>query len=392
VLEQIFGIENVSPAVSGRSEQWAEQRYADYPVIAGHFHSPIPRNGARRQRARVTILRDPIDRAISEYYYYRNDVQRVEWNKLAILAKDHDLYGYIKILEAKRDVAISNFYSRRFASQLSRQLWSEDKIFRLARAALVNYDFVGIQEQFVDSVDLFCCRFGLPPVLETPRVNVTSSRKRLQDIDSKTRDHLVGMNRLDIELYDYALENFQTEKRRILHQFAGGGGIKTSLAEIENYARNRTAARTHSESFGDRSVEFCQATIIGQVSGSHVVRPGEDIEIRLTLAAHRDVSDLTVGFEISDELGEIVFGTNTFLLGKSRSVLNGGRYEIVFSFPANLRHGLYSVGAALHTGPTHEDCCFHWCDTLCSFEVVDSTAADFVGYCRLAPIVQWSST
>ena len=157
------------------------------------------------------------------------------------------------------------------------------------------------------------------------------------------------------------------------------------------FARKREATRNQSESFGDRSVEVCEAIIIGQHSGSHVVRPGEHTEIRLTLAAHRDVSDLTVGFEISDELGEIVFGTNTFLLGKSQSVSTGERYEIVFSFPANLKHGQYSVGAALHTGSTHEDCCFRWCDTLCAFEVVDSTAADFVGYCRLTPEVQWSS-
>lgn len=389
VLEQIFGIESVAPAVSGRSELWAEQRYADYAVITGHFHSPIPLNGARRERARVTILRDPIDRAISEYYYYRNDVQRVEWNKLAVLAKDHDLYGYIKILEANRDMAISNFYSRRFASQISRQLWSDSKILGLAKTSLDRYDFVGIQEQFVDSVDLFCCRFGLPPVPDTPRVNVTSSRARLQDVDRKTREQLIRMNRLDIELYDYALDKFQAEKRRIFHQLAGCGAIKMSLAEIEIIAGNRESTRKHSESFGDRSVEFCEARIIGRHSGSHVVQPGEHTEIRLTLAAHRDVSDLTVGFEISDELGEVVFGTNTFLLGKSRSVSNGGRYEIVFSFPANLKHGQYSLGAALHTGSTHEDCCFHWCDSLCAFEVVDSMAADFVGYCRLVPDVSW---
>jgi len=391
VLEQIFGVENISPAVSGRSELWAEQKYADYPVITGHFHSPIPMGGAHRERARITILRDPIDRAISEYYYYRYDVQRVEWNKLAVLAKDYDLYGYIKILEANRDAAISNCYSRRFASQLSRQLWSEDKILRLAKAALDRYDFVGLQEQFVDSVDMFCCKFGLPPVPDIPRVNATSSRQRLQEIDSKTHKHLVRMNRLDTELYNYALQRFQEEKRRIFHRFAGRGNIRNSLREIMEWAERREAGKRHSESFGTRMVEIVKSRIAGVDSGSNVIRPGEKTEVQLTLLTHTDVPDLTVGFEIVDELGEIVFGTNTFLLKKSQAVQKDNCYDIVFSFAANLKHGGYAVGAMVHTGATHEDCCFHWCDSLCSFEVVDSIASDFVGYCRLVPEVRWSA-
>src|SRR5207253_2825369 len=156
VLETIFGPKNVSPWVSGRSEAWAAQRYADYRVITGHFHSPIPGHGTANDRARITILREPIERLVSEYYYYRNDVGRVEWNKLAVLAKDHDLFGYAESLAARRDAAISNFYSRRFASQLSRLLWSDRKVLSLAKEALSRYAFVGIQEQFVDSVDVFC--------------------------------------------------------------------------------------------------------------------------------------------------------------------------------------------------------------------------------------------
>jgi hypothetical protein len=390
VLEQIFGVQNISPAVSGRSELWAEQRYSDYTVINGHFHSPIPITGGRRERARITMLRDPIDRAVSEYYYYRNDVARVEWNKLAVLAKDHDLYGYVKLLEANRDAAISNLYARRFASQLSRQLWSEKKILALAKAALDRYDFVGIQEQFVDSVDMFCCQFGLPPVTDTPRINTTSSREKLENLDRRTREQLVRMNRLDIELYNYALARFQKEKRRIFHRGAGRGTIKTSLHEIRDWAESREASKKSSESFGTRTVEIVDSRIVGVVSGSNVLRPGEQVEVHLALMAHGDVPDLTVGFEISDELGEIVFGTNTFLHGKALSVSSGRRYEIVFAFPANLKHGRYSVGAALHTGSTHEDCCFHWCDTLCTFDVVDSAAADFVGYCRLVPEIRWS--
>jgi hypothetical protein len=391
VLEQIFGAENVSPAVSGRSELWAEQKYAGYRVITGHFHSPIPRGDRTNRRARITMLRHPVDRAISEYYYYRNDVERVEWNRLAILAKDHDLYCYAKLLEARKDMAISNFYSRRFASQLSRQLWGDRKVLQLAKAALARYDFVGIQENFVDSVDLFCCEFGLPPILETPRVNVTSSRTALQELDSTTYDQLVKMNRLDIELYEHALSRFQAKKRHVFHRLAGNGASEMSLSEVSEWAQSRELNNSRSESFGDLSVEICSTTVVGRISGTQIIRPGEYTAIRMTIEAHIEVPELTVGIEISDELGEIVFGTNTYLLGRCQPVSRGHRYEIAFSFVANLKHGQYFVGGALHTGATHEERCFHWCDRLTSFDVADDMASDFVGYCRLAPDITWST-
>jgi hypothetical protein len=389
VLEQIFGETNVSPWVSGRSELWAARRYADYPVISGHFHSPIPVNSSASGRTRITLLRHPIDRAVSEYYYYRNDVERVERNKLAILAKDYDLYEYAERLEKNRDAAISNFYSRRFASQLSRLLWSNKKVLALAKEALTRYAFVGIQEQFVDTVDVFCCRFGLPPLIELPRRNVTSSRVTVGDLDRRTREKLTDLNRLDLELYDYAANRFQSEKRKIIHQASGLAPVGAPVSQ-ENPPAPENGGNV-ADTFGDRTIEFCHASVTGHASGSNVVRPGEETVISLVVDAHDDVSDLTVGIEISDELGEIVFGTNTHRLGLSRPVSRGQRYTISFSFPANMKHGRYSVGAALHTGATHADRCFHWCDRLTAFDVADDASSGFVGYCRLVPSIEWSA-
>lgn len=387
VLENIFGERNVSPWVSGRSELWASERYADCTVVSGHFHSPIPTAGTAKGRARLTILREPIERLVSEYYFYRNDVGRDEWNKLAILAKDHDLDGYIETLAESRDSAICNFYSRRFASQLSRLLWSDRKVLSLAKEALSRYAFVGIQEQFVDSVDVFCCKFDLPPMVDLPRHNVTSSRAGACDLSRNTREKLTALNHLDLELYEYAVGRFQAEKRNIIHRASGRAATGAVIWQPEGAPA--TPADGVSDSFGDRAVEFRDASVAGSRSGKSVVRPGEDTVISLVLDAHEDVSELTVGIEISDELGEIVFGTNTHLRGQSRAVRRGERYDITFSFPANLKHGHYFVGAALHSGATHNDRCFHWCDRLTSFDIADDAASDFVGYCRLLPTIEW---
>jgi hypothetical protein len=392
VLEQIFGIENVSPAVSGRSESWAKQRFAGYRVINGHFHSAVPMRGMLDERVRITILRHPIDRIVSEYFYYRNDVERVSWNKLTILAKDHDLASYVSQLVTLRDGAISNRYCHHFASQLSRRWLSDARILSLAKQSLQRYDFVGIQELFVDSVDVFCCLFGLPHVPKIPLVNVTSSRAAASAIDPEARQMLLRANDLDVKLYEFALQLFQSRKRDVFRRASGGDALKVTMDEIDAWSHARSDTPEDSETFGDRSVEFLCVNMSGEQSGSRLIRPGETITISFDVAAHVDVAKLTVGIEIVDELGEIVFGTNTHLLEKSQAVCRGQRYHIAFSFPANLKHGHYRISAALHTGASHEDRCFHWCDPIASFEVSDDSASDFVGYCRLTPELAWSST
>jgi hypothetical protein len=48
------------------------------------------------------------------------------------------------------------------------------------------------------------------------------------------------------------------------------------------------------------------------------------------------------------------------------------------------------VSAALHTGSSHEECCFHWRDDAAIFDVASGFGTDFVGYCRLSPTVEWT--
>jgi hypothetical protein len=389
-FEQIFGPENVSPWISGRSELWAERRFSHFKMITGHFQSPVPMPATKHERVRITMLRDPIDRAVSEYFYYRNHVERIEWNKLAIFAKDHDLYTYVKLLDANRDAAVSNFYTRRFASQVSRALVSERRILSLAKQALAHYDFIGIQEQFADSVDMFCCRFELPLVPQLAQVNVTTSRAKLSELDARTREKLADMNRLDVELYEYAYQHLQDQKRAIFRTHAGKGMPKATPGDLDDWASARERAADSRESFGDRMVEISDASVIGSGSGTKSIRSGEETSICIGIVAHIDVPDLTVGIEISDELGEIVFGTNTYLMHDCRPVCAGHRYHLEFRFDANLMHGRYFVGASLHTGATHETRCFHWCERLTTFDVADEGSADFVGYCRLEPRLHWT--
>lgn len=390
ILEHLFGDSNVSPWVSGRPERWAASTYSKYRVISGHFTSPLPKGSYSRGRARITLLRNPIERILSEYFFYRNNPISAQGNRLVSLARENDLRTYVEFLAEKHDAAICNFYVRHFVRQISRRPLCDKTKLHFAKQALTRYDFVGIQEHFVDSVDMFCCQFALRPVVDVPRVNVTVSRRSAFEIDEQSRQRLTDLNRLDLELYDFAVQAFLAKKRAIFHKAAAG-----SATPMPGNGRQteppQTAQDPRPETFGNELVRIQSVSIAGVDPSTNAVRSGDNVTILIEVAADIDVPSLTVGLEISDEIGEIVYGTNTYVLRASQQVRSGRRYIVSFTFAANLRDGRYHVSVALHTGDSHEECCFHWRDEAASFCITTGFGTDFVGYCRLSPAVEWAS-
>src|SRR5579871_2749825 len=223
VLEQIFGRENVTPHLEGRSEIWAIQRFWTTRLISGHFLSLIPWDGRWSNRVRLTLLRHPIDRAISEYFYWRHHAgDGGVADKLGEWAQRYDIAEFFKARADSEEAGVVNFCAMHFASKVSRNLGDKQRTLALAMRSLDSYDFVGIYEHLRDSVDVFCCQFRLPPVEEIPRVNVTSSRIGVADLDSRSLDQIVAMNDLDMQLYDWARENFETKRQKLFRELVVG--------------------------------------------------------------------------------------------------------------------------------------------------------------------------
>jgi len=443
VFEEMFGPENVSPHIEGRSEIWAIQKYARFRMISGHFLSLLPGDDRSDGRVRLTMLRHPIDRAVSEYFYWRHHSFEGVDDKLAKWAQEYDICTFFRMRENSNETSVTNFYTKHFSTRISRQMPDAATIVSLAKESLSKYGFIGICEHMHDSVDIFCWQFKLPPVRKIPRVNVTSFRIDVGTLDSKTLSQLKEMNDLDLQLYDFALQIFEEKKRRMLlellrknsirerRRLAGKGTLpvlsgtrmrdaKLALRKPVRLASKAVAGLTHAlrrspdplplnrnadsgtgqsgglavrrkfESFGDRTIEIQDVRIVGAQSGISSVAPGELALLSIRIAAHIDEPNLTVGMEISDSYGEVVFGTNTYLHNRILPVVAGRDYELKFQFLANLNRGRYSIGATLHTGADHMQRCFHWCDNIAGFDVVQLGEPDFIGYCRLEPSIQWS--
>jgi hypothetical protein len=184
--------------LSGFSDDFIDK----YSVFAGHFglglHKYI------KNAKYITILRDPIDRIVSLYYYISENPNHPFYN----VTKKQTFEEFIK---NKQNIAIDNFQTR---------LLSASDIFDYRNPSIERSDLERVKEIIgnekilsvtLDQISLFMVflkiKFGLKQLGYSIR-NITKSRPRLEEIPQYLKDYLVEKNQLDYELFDFVKGNF----------------------------------------------------------------------------------------------------------------------------------------------------------------------------------------
>lgn len=122
--------------------------------------------------------------------------------------------------------------------------------------------------------------------------------------------------------------------------------------------------------------------------GESVENIGVGAQVILLVKAriHKAIPRLVLGYMIKDRLGQPVYGTNTYHLGRVLEDLQvGSSVEYRFTFDANLGPGTYSMAVALQGADTHLGGNFEWRDLALVFTVVNTSKNDFVGVAWLPP-------
>ncbi|MCK5057140.1 MAG: sulfotransferase family 2 domain-containing protein [Candidatus Aminicenantes bacterium] len=155
-----------------------------------------------------TILRDPVERVISEYFYI-------------LRSPGHPLFSHV----AKKNVSLVDFVKKWNAPNLQTKKISgttfaknsgvsqdvevnADNMLKMAKENLnKHFAVVGLTERFDETLILFKREFGWDWPFYI-RDNVTKDKVAGEDIPSSTIDIIKEYNRLDIELYEYAKKCF----------------------------------------------------------------------------------------------------------------------------------------------------------------------------------------
>jgi len=361
-----IGVVRVSPGLVGVRLREALARYAQFDVISGHF-SLYQGDALPGDRINLTVVRDPVDRFLSDFFY-KKAVQDARPNHM--LRRESNLDEHIDDLRNASgiDPLLQIVMLYPLGADPTASLTAEEKT-AAAIAALDRFDLVGTQEEIEDFACMISARMGWSPQ-QVPRSNVTAKRLMANDLSHAQRTAIERLLEPEIELYRRAQERFRSNRRASIR----ANGINVPIAP------NTPLADTNVKpgDFGDRRCEMIAVEVSGEISGTGPLLSGERLNLDIRFVAHEAIDRLNVGISIRDLDGLLVYGTNSRLLGNDYAV-GRGEYKARYSFFNRLGVGHYTLDCSLLPNGSHHEGCYHWKDGAAAFEVYDNALASFEG-------------
>jgi hypothetical protein len=199
--------------------------------VTGHLSMSVL-DRFEQEPVSVTVLREPIDRALSVYSFFRElDEGPLGWpgleryDAMLELAKRHPLEEFLEMAPELAEHYLGNWQARALGAK---PLDGTEENLEDAVEGLGRCDFVGLAERQDESVDRLTGLLGWAPLTPLPRVNVTRTRVREEEISAEALEALRELTAVDRELYAEAVRRFEDRAG------AGSGGAGASALGIED--------------------------------------------------------------------------------------------------------------------------------------------------------------
>ncbi len=209
----IFQTDGLEPQASVRRfrEMSAANRFR-YRLICGHLAHQLL-DVVAPATLTLTILREPVDRIVSHYYYVRR--QPTHYLHRRVVDDDVALEDY-----ATHDLSLelSNWYTSHYSG------WTIEQVNENPQAAVdlayetvtERYDIIGFQDALPEAMAAVGLAAGLGTSFENTYLNQTARRNQLADVSEVARTRIAEANSLDIELYE-RLNALRPRSARLRH-------------------------------------------------------------------------------------------------------------------------------------------------------------------------------
>ena len=180
-------------------------------------------------------------------------------------------------------------------------------------------------------------------------------------------------------------EGTAPEAISILREFqARGSGLASMIASISEDSSSLLAAGAVQEQIslpGDRVMVDQISVAFPGTSGAGHLTPGDPLTVKVSYNATKPISGVLVGIQLFDQKGDLVFGTDSDLLGlEPLDVDSEG--ELEFSFPSvAVSDGLFSVAVGFTSAIDQR--IYDWQNQELAFKVISNGKSS--GYLKLEP-------
>lgn len=222
---QMYSIDPVFFTWSARHlRKLSPERLKKTRMFKGHMlyglHEVLPQPATY-----ITVLRDPVDRVISAYYFMRS-------------YKLHPLYWKLKRSNCSLEEFVRQFQRDNVQSKIiggsPYELPCTREIVERAKDNLRHrFAVVGLSERFEESLALMKLRFGWK-LSSYSSFNVTRSRPKKHDLPQSTLELIHEKNGLDMELYECGKQIFEA-------------AVAANAEPVARLADDLKAARTRSQ-------------------------------------------------------------------------------------------------------------------------------------------------
>ncbi|MGN7297441.1 sulfotransferase family 2 domain-containing protein [Ferdinandcohnia sp. SAFN-114] len=140
----------------------------------------------------ITLLRDPVNRVISEYYFIRS----IPWHEQYHMVKNLTLEEFQQ-LPQKQNIQTHLILGNHRKGPI------QNKEIEIAKEILKNhFAVVGITEMFNESLFLMAKKFGWKNT-HYKKANITKNKPSIEQIAFTTIEAIRENNQMDIEIYEY---------------------------------------------------------------------------------------------------------------------------------------------------------------------------------------------
>ena len=210
--EQCIFASGPSPAIQqqqiAKFRQMSQRKRNAYRLVIGHRTRQLF-SVAHPDSLKITMFRDPVERAVSYYYYARENPRHLFYEYA-----HRDGMNLAKFATSELAEEIQNWCTLHFSGFTTEQAEQapEQAVEQAYQAVTEQYDIVG----FLDDFDHFMEELRVKGNLRQPylgqRVNVTGQRPAREEISPEAIRVLQRVNTLDIELYRRVRATFATGK------------------------------------------------------------------------------------------------------------------------------------------------------------------------------------
>jgi len=191
-------------------------RLVPFEYLDGHYPFGVHRFSAgATDPIYLTILREPVDRAVSQYYFIKQcDTKEYQHPDLPD-ANRCDLGGFYALQKFQnlQTKFTAGLLTMRLAG-LFRGAVPDSLLLARAKYNLANrYHFVGLKERLSEFGDLVARKLGWRHLNVRDHSKSTRNRPTIHSITDETRTAILRGNQLDVQLYQFA-EKLVAERLR----------------------------------------------------------------------------------------------------------------------------------------------------------------------------------